>query len=49
MNKLLMHGYAIYIWPAYTLVFGVLAYNVLRARWRSKQICRSLLQWLNGQ
>ena len=49
MSKLLMHGYALYVWPAYGLVFGVLIYNVVRARWRSKQIGRLLVQWLNGQ
>lgn len=49
MNKLLMHGYGLYVWPAYALVLGALAYNVLRARWRSKQVCQRLLQWLHGK
>ncbi|PJD90713.1 MAG: heme exporter protein CcmD [Legionella sp.] len=46
MNKLLMHGYGLYVWPAYAMVLGALAYNGLRARWRSKQVFRHLIQWL---
>lgn len=44
-----MHGYGGYIWSAYSLVFGVMLYNVYCAWSRSKQILRRLSQWLKGQ
>lgn len=44
-----MHGYGGYIWPAYSLVFGVMFYNAYCAWSRSKQIVRRLSQWFNGQ
>ena len=44
-----MHGYGVYIWPAYALVFGVFALNVVHARARSKQVCRELIQWMHDQ
>lgn len=44
-----MHGYAAYIWSAYSLVIGVMTLNAYRAWTRSKQVLRSLTQWLNGR
>ncbi|MCR9191644.1 MAG: heme exporter protein CcmD [Gammaproteobacteria bacterium] len=43
----MMHGYGLYVWPAYVLVFGVFVFNVTRARARSKQVRRILNQWLH--
>ncbi|MDP3704404.1 MAG: heme exporter protein CcmD [Legionellaceae bacterium] len=42
-----MHGYAVYVWPAYGLVFGVLIINVVSIRWRGKRTRQNLRTWLN--
>lgn len=41
-----MHGYAMYIWPAYGLVFGVLIANLVSIRWRGKRTRHILRTWL---
>lgn len=44
-----MQGYGVYIWSAYALVFGVLAYHAYRAKLRAKQVIQRLSQWFDGQ
>ncbi len=41
-----MHGYAVYVWPAYGLVFGVLMSNLLSILWRGKRTRHTLRTWL---
>ena len=45
----MMHGYAKYIWSAYSLVLGVMGWNVYAAWARSKQIRLHLHKWFNDQ
>lgn len=49
MNELIhwfgMHGYSIYIWPAYGLVLGVLCVNALIVKWQGRRIRKELLLW----
>lgn len=41
-----MHGYALYIWPAYGLAAVVLLGNVWHAQWRSRSVYNQLKQEL---
>jgi heme exporter protein CcmD len=41
-----MHGYAVYIWPAYGLAGVVMMGNAWRARWRSRTVHNQLKQGL---
>ncbi len=44
-----MHGYAKYIWSAYSLVVGVMGLNAYYAWSRSKQVLQHLHKWVDGQ
>lgn len=44
-----MHGYAMYIWPAYGIVFVVLSINLVSIKWQSIRTRKSLLQWFKRQ
>lgn len=45
LDWLAMGGYSIYVWPAYGLVFFVLAMNLLGMKWKKKQTRHKLQQW----
>lgn len=45
----MMHGYAGYIWTAYTLVLGVFVIHAVYARARLKSVQRMLSKWLSEQ
>ncbi len=45
LEWLAMGGYSIYVWPAYGLVCGVLAMNLLGIKWKEKQTRQKLQQW----
>lgn len=40
-----MHGYGVYIWPSYGLVFFVLAMNVVLIKKQGHRTRRFLRQW----
>ncbi len=42
-----MNGYAVYVWPAYGLVFLVLTMNLLSIKWQGRRTRKLLLQWFN--
>lgn len=44
-----MNGYAMYIWPAYGIVFAVLFINLLSIKWQSLRTRKWLLQWFKRQ
>lgn len=43
-----MNGYAIYIWPAYGLVFFVLVTNLLSIKWQRLRTRKLLRQWFKS-
>lgn len=47
-QSLHMHGYALYIWPAYGFVFGLLITNLLNTWWRGKRTRAELRAWLKS-
>lgn len=49
MNGLAMGKYAMYIWPAYGLVIGVLAMLLVDIKWQQKRTRRKLQQWFKRQ
>ncbi len=40
-----MHGYSMYIWPAYGLVFFVLTMNAFSVKWQGKRVRKFLQHW----
>lgn len=53
MNQLLqwlaMGGYAIYVWPAYGLVFVVMIMYLFGIKWQAKRARKLLQLWIKRQ
>lgn len=44
-----MHGYGLYIWPAYCLTFFVFSINLCFVRWEKKQVKKIIRQYYESQ
>lgn len=49
INWFLMNGYAVYIWPAYGIVFFVLTLNLLLIKRQRRRTRKMLQQWFTRQ
>lgn len=43
-----MHGYALYVWPAWIVTAVVLLVQVMQARWERKRLLKNLWQQQYG-
>ena len=49
MQWVSMHGYAVYVWPAYGLVGLVLVSNAVRSVWQKTRTHHVIRLWLSRQ